>query len=44
MIFRARNLGLIDAARPWVYKLKDEGLYVEVSLVEKALSALGEDQ
>jgi predicted nucleic acid-binding protein len=44
MIFRARNLGLIDAARPWVYKLKDEGLYVEVSLVEKALSALGEGQ
>ena len=44
MILRARKLGLIDAARPWVYKLKDEGMYVEVSLVEKALSALGEGQ
>jgi len=44
MILRARKLGLIDAARPWVYKLKDEGMYVEVSLVERALSALSEGQ
>jgi len=44
MILRARKLGLIDAARPWVYKLKDKGLYLEVSLVEKVLSTLGEGQ
>jgi len=44
MILRARKLGLIDAARPWVYKLKDEGMYVEVSLIERALSAIGEGQ
>jgi predicted nucleic acid-binding protein len=44
MILRARKLGLIDAARPWVYKLKDEGLYAEVSLIERVLSALGEGQ
>ena len=44
MILRARKFGLIDAARPWVYKLKDEGMYVEVDLVERSLSANGEVQ
>ena len=44
MILRARKFGLIDAARPWVYKLKDEGMYVEVDLVERSLSAIGEGQ
>jgi len=44
MILRARKFGLIDAARPWVYKLKDEGMYVDVDLVERSLSAIGEEK
>jgi predicted nucleic acid-binding protein len=44
MILRARKFGLIDAARPWVYKLKDEGMYVEVELIERSLSAIGEGE
>jgi predicted nucleic acid-binding protein len=42
IILRAKNSGIIKAARPWVYKLKDEGMYVDVDLVERVLSAIGE--
>ena len=42
MILRAKKFGLIDAARPWVCKLKDEGMYVDVDLVERSLLAIGE--
>lgn len=42
MILRAKIFGLIDIARPWVYKLMDEGMYMEADLIEKSLSAIGE--
>ena len=42
IILRAKIFGLIDAARPWVYKLKDEGMYVDVEFIERALSAISE--
>ncbi len=42
IILRAKNSGIIDAARPWVYKLKDVGMYVDVDFVERVLSAIGE--
>lgn len=42
MILRAKKFGLIDAVRPWVCKLKDEGMYVDVDLVERSLLAIGE--
>jgi hypothetical protein len=35
---------LIDAARPLVYKLKDEGMYVDIDLIERSLSAVGEEK
>lgn len=44
MILRARRLRLIDAARPWVYKLRDQGMFVDVALLERALSDVGEGQ
>lgn len=44
IILRAKKFGLIDAARPWVYKLKDEGMYVDIDLIERSLSAVGEEK
>ena len=44
MILRAKRLGLIGAARPLVYKLKDKGMYVDADLVERSLSAIGEEK
>lgn len=44
MILRAKKFGLIDVVRPWVYKLKDEGMYVDVDLVERSLAAIGEEK
>ncbi len=44
MILRARRLRLIDAARPWVYKLREQGMFVDVALLERSLSAIGEGQ
>ena len=43
IILRAKIFGLIETARPWVYKLKNEGMYIDVELIERALSAMGED-
>ncbi len=42
VVLRAKDRGLLDQARPWVYKLKDEGMYVAEDLVERSLSAVGE--
>jgi len=42
IILRAKNSGVVDSARSWVYKLKDVGMYVGVDLVEKVLTAIGE--
>jgi predicted nucleic acid-binding protein len=42
IILRAKNSGIIDAAKPWVYKLKEKGMYVNVDLIERVLSAIGE--
>ena len=44
MILRAKRLGLIEAARPWVYKLREQGMFVDVKLLERSLSAVGEGQ
>lgn len=44
VILRAKERGLIDKARPWVYKLKSEGMYVADELIERSLSAIGENQ
>lgn len=42
VILRAREKGLIDAARPWAYQIKDQGMFVDAELMERALSAIGE--
>lgn len=42
VILRAKERGLIDKARPWVYKLKSEGMYVADELIEQSLSAISE--
>jgi predicted nucleic acid-binding protein len=42
MILRAKICGLIDVAKPWVYKLHNEGMYVGADLLEKALTLVGE--
>ena len=44
MILRAKRLGLIEAARPWVYKLSEQGMFMDAKLVERSLSAVGEGQ
>lgn len=44
IILRAKEGGLIDKARPWVYKLKSEGMYAADELTERALAAIGESQ
>ena len=42
MILRAKRLGLIEAARLWVYKLREQGMFVGDELLERSLSAVGE--
>ena len=42
VILRAKARGLVDAARPWVFKLMDQGMYVTEELVEQSLAAIGE--
>lgn len=42
MILRAKRLGIIGAARPWVYKLREKGMFVDAELVEMSLVAVGE--
>ena len=42
IILKAKLHGLIDTARPWIYKLRDYGLYVDNDLVERALKSIGE--
>jgi predicted nucleic acid-binding protein len=42
VILRAKKHGLVDAARPWVNKLIDQGMYVTDELVKQSLTAIGE--
>jgi predicted nucleic acid-binding protein len=42
MILRAKRLGIIGGARPWVYKLREKGMFVDAELVEMSLVAVGE--
>ena len=42
VMLRTKEHGLIDKARPWVYKLRSEGMYVADELIEQCLSAIGE--
>ncbi|OGT87541.1 MAG: hypothetical protein A2286_01730 [Gammaproteobacteria bacterium RIFOXYA12_FULL_61_12] len=42
VILRAKDRGLIDTAKPWVYKLREAGMYVSEELIQQALAALGE--
>jgi predicted nucleic acid-binding protein len=44
VILRAKERGLIDKARPWVYKLRSQGRYVTDELIERSLSAIGESR
>jgi predicted nucleic acid-binding protein len=44
VILRAKERGLIDAARAWVYQLKDEGMFAAEGLIERSLSAIGEGE
>jgi predicted nucleic acid-binding protein len=39
---RAKAHGLIDAARPVVYQLVDQGMYADQMLIERSLAAIGE--
>jgi predicted nucleic acid-binding protein len=42
MILRAKRFGIIEAARPWAYKLIENGMFVDSELVERSLVAVGE--
>jgi predicted nucleic acid-binding protein len=42
IVLRAKEHGLIDTARPWVYRLMDAGMFVSDALIERALNAIGE--
>ena len=42
VILMARKHGLIEAARPWVYKLIGEGMHIDTDLAENALASIGE--
>lgn len=44
VILRAKERGLLDKARPWVYELKSEGMYAADELIERSLSAIGESE
>lgn len=39
---RAKERGLIDAARPWVRRLVEEGMFADDELLERSLAAVGE--
>lgn len=42
VILRAKHERLIDAARPWAHRLRDEGMFVDGGLLERALFEVGE--
>ena len=42
VMLMAREHGLIEAARPWVYKLIGEGMHIDTDLAESALTSIGE--
>lgn len=42
MILRAKRFGVIESARPWAYKLRENGMFVDSELVERSLVAVGE--
>lgn len=42
VVFRAKRLGLVSAARPIVKSLRETGLFVTEELVERVLARLGE--
>ncbi len=42
VVLRAKDRGLIEAAKPWVYRLREAGMYASDSLIHQALLALGE--
>ena len=42
LILRAKKMKLIDRARPLVYELKSQGMYIETEIIEKALLSFGE--
>jgi predicted nucleic acid-binding protein len=42
VVLRARQKGLIDEGRSLAYRLRDQGLFVDAELLERALSEPGE--
>lgn len=42
LIGKAKNLGLIPAARPFIEKAKTSGIYYDDQLIETFLKSLGE--
>lgn len=42
VVLRAKERGVIDAARPLVNKLVTEGMYADKELLERSLTAIGE--
>lgn len=44
MILRAKRFGIIEAARPCAYKLRENGMFVDSELVERSLVAVGEPE
>lgn len=42
VVLRAKDRGFIETAKPWVYRLREAGMYASVDLIHQALLALGE--
>jgi len=42
VVMRAKELGLIRVAKPWLVKLCDAGMYADASLIQTVLKIVGE--
>jgi predicted nucleic acid-binding protein len=42
VVLRSRQRGLLDAAKPWVMKLIEAGMFMDARLLELALKTVGE--
>jgi predicted nucleic acid-binding protein len=42
VVLRSKQRGLLDEARPWVTKLIEAGMFVDVKLLDVALDSVGE--
>ena len=44
VVMRAKEMGLIAVAKPWLVKLVNAGMYADASLIQTALKIVGEEE